>query len=318
MMIPKGKKIVVFCPGNLVTGGPELLHQLVDALVNLGRDAAICYTPIHRKFECPQPYRKYNAPQANASEADGAVVIIPEVSTAMVRQFKNSHIVIWWMSVDNYFGMSRESFVLDAIQRLKTLLRGRIPLFKIKNFYHLAQSEYARSFLDAKGIKAQMLTDYLGEEHMEPRDSQQREDLILYNPKKGIRYTRMLEEALPEFKFLPLIDMTPTEISDCCNRAKVYIDFGHHPGKDRMPREAVIAGCCLITGLRGSALFDEDVYIPKKYKVSESSANFVHDFREVITGIFEDFSEKTMDFDEYRERIKSERSVFLNQVSNIF
>lgn len=27
-------------------------------------------------------------------------------------------------------------------------------------------------------------------------------------------------------------------------KAKVYIDFGFHPGKDRIPREAVMCGAC--------------------------------------------------------------------------
>jgi len=33
---------------------------------------------------------------------------------------------------------------------------------------------------------------------------------------------------------------------------QVYIDFGHHPGQDRLPREAVQCGCVVITGKRGS------------------------------------------------------------------
>lgn len=318
-MIPRGKKIVVLCPGNQVTGGPELLHQLVNALISLGRDAKICYYPIDQEFKCPPPYLKYDVPQVKASEAVRATVILPEVATGLARQFKSSDIAIWWLSVDNYFEISEKSFTRNVYQRAKSLFyRGRVPLFRMKNFHHLAQSEYARSFLDAKGIKAQMLTDYLSDEHMKSSDPQPREDVILYNPKKGISYTRRLEQALPEFKFLPLIDMSSTEISDWCRRAKVYIDFGHHPGKDRMPREAVIAGCCLITGRQGAAFFDEDIFIPKTYKVSESSANFVHDFSEVITGIFDNFDKKTLDFDEYRDRIKHEKSTFLHQVESIF
>ena len=29
---------------------------------------------------------------------------------------------------------------------------------------------------------------------------------------------------------------------------KLYIDFGGFPGKDRLPREAVMHDCCIITG----------------------------------------------------------------------
>jgi len=317
-MLPQRKKIVVLCPGNQVTGGPELLHQLVNALIGLGRDAKICYYPTDQEFKCPTSYLKYEAPQVKASEAAGAIVILPEVATKLVRQFKNSDIAIWWLSVDNYFEFTKKSFARDVYKRAKSLYRGRVPLFRMKKFHHLAQSEYARVFLNSKGIKADMLTDYLNDAHMNLRDVQPREDVILYNPKKGIRYTRRLQLAMPEFKFVPLSNMTSNEISDWCNRAKVYIDFGHHPGKDRMPREAVIAGCCLITGRQGAANFEEDIFIPKTYKIDEYSARFELDSSEVINKIFENFDVTTLDFNAYRERIRREKSVFMHQVKNIF
>ncbi len=38
-------------------------------------------------------------------------------------------------------------------------------------------------------------------------------------------------------------------------KAKLYIDFGYHPGKERMPREACLLDCCLIIGKDGSAKY---------------------------------------------------------------
>lgn len=58
----------------------------------------------------------------------------------------------------------------------------------------------------------------------------------------------------------------------CMSKSKVYIDFGNHPGKDRIPREAAISGCIVITGKRGAAAFAEDVCIPETYKFDESCA----------------------------------------------
>ena len=36
LKIKNNSKIYVACPSNVATGGPELLHQLVHELVNLG------------------------------------------------------------------------------------------------------------------------------------------------------------------------------------------------------------------------------------------------------------------------------------------
>jgi len=47
-----------------------------------------------------------------------------------------------------------------------------------------------------------------------------------------------------------------------CVSRKLYVDFGKHPGKDRMPREAAVHGCCIITGRRGAAGNPFDIPIP--------------------------------------------------------
>ena len=58
----------------------------------------------------------------------------------------------------------------------------------------------------------------------------------------------------------------------CCQvtakllRAKIYIDFGPHPGMDRFPREAALAGCMIVTNTQGAAEYYADVPIPHKYK----------------------------------------------------
>lgn len=51
----KYKKIIVICPGNSVTGGPEALHNLVHDMVRLGLPAGICYFPFDKKFNIPDP-----------------------------------------------------------------------------------------------------------------------------------------------------------------------------------------------------------------------------------------------------------------------
>ena len=43
------------------------------------------------------------------------------------------------------------------------------------------------------------------------------------------------------------------QIINIYNKTKVYLDFGYHPGKDRMPREAALFNNCIITNKKGSA-----------------------------------------------------------------
>ncbi len=100
-------------------------------------------------------------------------------------------------------------------------------------------------------------------------------------------------------------------------RAKVYIDFGNHPGKDRIPREAAICGCCVITGKRGSAYYHNDVPIPDKYKFNDEDSSIplvVNKIQDVLS----DYDNVINDFKEYREFIKSEEDKFIQDAVNIF
>lgn len=67
-----------------------------------------------------------------------------------------------------------------------------------------------------------------------------------------------------DLRWVPLIGMTTEEMRSCMSKSKVYIDFGNHPGKDRIPREAAISGCIVITGKRGAAAFAR-MYVFRKH-----------------------------------------------------
>ena len=79
--------------------------------------------------------------------------------------------------------------------------------------------------------------------------------ILLYNPKKGLDKVLPIIEQTPWLKWIPLINLTEEDMIAYMHLAKVYVDFGNHPGKDRIPREAAICGCCVITNREGSAAY---------------------------------------------------------------
>lgn len=318
-MIFSARKIQVCCTRS-VTGGPELLHQLVHQLRQNGNDATIVYLPLGEPFECPEPYRIYDAPQSQLLDEPGVLVILPEVSTAILRRLKHATGVVWWLSVDNYLCIKRESHLRDIYWRYKSLIKHRLPLHTLSKFRHLSQSQYAIEFLGKSGIEALPLTDYLGPAHLEQPEGSlhKKQDIIIYNPKKGIRVTTMLREANPDLRFVAIENMTSQQVAELMATAKLYIDFGHHPGKDRLPREAAMAGCCVITGRRGAAANAIDVSIPEKYKLDERSSTFLAAFREQAEAVLNEYENRRADFDSYRERIRAERKLFIQQVDELF
>ncbi len=66
-----------------------------------------------------------------------------------------------------------------------------------------------------------------------------KEDIIIYNPTKNDEFLGEIMSQTPKLTWKPLEKMTPQQVAGWMNRAKLYIDFGYHPGKERMPREPV-------------------------------------------------------------------------------
>lgn len=312
------KKVYVICPGNVVTGGPELLHQFVHGLNKRGVDASIVYFPFDNEYQVPSEYQHYNINvDKYINIKRNAVVILPEIKTGYSRYFKGNEIYIWWLSVDNYF-KSEVKGIIKNIKKLIGMCMGKtyqIKISKMGRVKHLTQSKYAGEFLESYGYKSEMLSDYLNKEHfIKSHEPVNKQDIICYNPKKGYDITRRLIEINSNIKFVPIENMTPKEVSDLLHKSKVYIDFGEHPGKDRIPREAAMANCIIITGKKGSAKNDIDIPIANKYKHDESKETFYDDVSSILRESLTGFEYLIDDFKNYRISIELEEKKFNNEI----
>jgi hypothetical protein len=58
--------------------------------------------------------------------------------------------------------------------------------------------------------------------------------------------------------------MSRKEVISSLTSSKIYLDLGIHPGTDRIPREAALLGCVIVTNKRGSAGNKIDVDIDEE------------------------------------------------------
>lgn len=316
----ENKKIYICCPANFATGGPELLHQLCYKLNLFGYSAYMYYydikkdmSPVHERFA------KYNNNFVNKIEDfKENIVIVPEIKINLLKKYKNAKKVIWWLSVDNYF-VTRESLSY----KFKYLFGIREFNYKSKEVFHFAQSFYAIDFLLKQNISREKifyLSDYLNESFIENsvlNINKTKQDYILYNPKKGYEFTKKIIEAAPNLKFKKIENMSPAEVAGLMGRSKIYIDFGNHPGKDRIPREAAINGCCIITGMKGSANYYKDLPINQEFKFKDCEEN-IHHIVEKMKYILENFNMEQEKFNLYRKTINSEEEQFEKDILSIF
>lgn len=337
--INENSNIYMLCPANHQTGGTELAHQLVDLLLSKNRNAFIVYVSNDNfvRGEVPEGFRKYNIKVADRPIDDVKnVVICPESIFSFMRNFNNIQIVFWWMSVDNFFmngpflSLIRFVGILQLEKALKVLYSrykatkslysgmGLQELVNINNTsLHVYQSTYAKQFLLNKNISELLpLSDYVNTEFLSYKnDNILKQNVILFNPAKGLKFTKKIIKALPSYKFVALEKMSREELAEYFKISKLYIDFGNHPGKDRLPREAALNDCCLIVGKKGSAKYFEDVSIPSHYKFDESDlSNIIKS----ISYVMSNYSICINEFQFYKKRILLEKTKFQNEVDEIF
>lgn len=120
-----------------------------------------------------------------------------------------------------------------------------------------------------------------------------------------------------DFKFVPLINLTISEVIDILSKSKIYMDFGFHPGVDGLPRELAILKNCIITNKEGSAYYSKAVPISKKYKFEEKKKNLIK-IRNLIKKIFKNHKNELQNFKNYLSIIEKEEFKFKSQVAKIF
>ena len=114
---------------------------------------------------------------------------------------------------------------------------------------------------------------------------------------------RLMDECL-YIKFKPITGMTREQVIDTMRHAKLYVDFGEFPGRERMPREAALCGCCLITSKIGASAYAGDFAHTYKFESKDSHIwAIAHKIRYVLAN----YSECRKDFDEFRNLLRSDR-----------
>ena len=310
---PLYKKVYILCPAYAVTGGPEALHQLGEALTHAGIDVAMvyikCYTPwyrikktYHPNFKIvadgkPDRYADYHINQATHIDfSPQTLVVLPETLTRFSTHFSPCKTAIWWLSVDNYDKPFNN--------------------FSNPDLLHFFQSRYAEHFLIQNGAQhIAPLFDFINIPDTQTHSQKIIRNRVCYNPKKGLEITQKIREKLgSQVEFLPLINMSSAELSEALATSKVYIDFGHHPGKDRIPREAALSGSVVITSKFGAAYFEKDLPISENYKFHSTDISGICD---AILDAITHYSERTIEFDDYRKEIKNQKEEFYQQARNI-
>lgn len=332
-------KVFAYYPRGVRTGGPEALHQLVNGLRQLGHEAFLVPLPGTENAVRVPEYERYNAPEsASVDDVPGVAVVVPEVSYKMLSGVRNAQRFCWWLSIDNSPLFRRERLTLEMkefgigskrqlfdneLRRHASSIQRRISgqTALLRNVQHLAQSQYAWSYLYSRmNIVASMLSDFtpLDIVSNDISPASERGMTVVYNPKKSIELSARVAAAYPRATFQPLVNMSRDEVIDALKASAVYLDLGNHPGKDRMPREAALVGCVSLVARRGSAAFSADVPLPWRNKINLQMGDPIANVVSSLDHVFNSPDEFQAGQRGYVENIRQEEENFLSEIQAVF
>jgi len=303
-------EILHVCPAKVATGGTESIHKLVSELNKVdGVYARILYVGDYEGDPQPEDYARYHCGYVTMfPEYFSGCVIFPEIygNDVIDPKYESCIVAINWAGVDVYDW---------SVPKAK---RGLY--LKRKDCIHLAQSEYAMDHLRKLGLKGIKIEDVLNEDFFfDKYINIARNNLVLYNGAayKLTQFQKMvMQRCRTEYgiRFQPLSGFTRHELIDLFYQCKLYIDFGVFSGRERLPREAAMCGCCVLTSRTGAAGYHEDVPIPDKYKFTTDQ---VDEAMKMIIHVLANYDQCKHDFDEYRTSLVHDRDVLPDQVKEL-
>lgn len=343
--------VYVLCPANSVTGGPDALHQMVFYLNKIGVAAKIVYVSdsSQENVSIPAPYQIYVDSflrETDVVDSPENSIVVPEVLASRIKKIKKAKCYLWWLSINNSlkYRTSRKvvyflTLPLRIVKNWKYYKGNTLKIVRFilnrnnysfqnesSNITHLCASFYAYDYVSQRSknqivkciepISKLFLKIYSQEE--KNISVQNRKDVILYNPVR--KYNHILDKiskVAPELKFEPLRGLTQEQLIEKYKTSKLYIDFGAFPGAERIPKEAVLFGCAVITGKRGASGFHGDVPIPEEYKFGNPDSQ-IDEIVAKIRYVLDNYEKVYSDFDEYRNTVLNLEENFIRSLKEIF
>lgn len=324
--------VYILYPRGVQTGGPEALHQLGAALREIGTPAFL--VPLANTISKSRvaEYEKYDVPEAKQIiDQPGNAVVAPEVCYLNLVKYRHVDRFCWWLSVDNSqlfeSGRRRPGMQAESFEQHVRRVAHRIVFPFIRQFalrlpvHHLTQSAYAYDFLFSRaGLTSSMLSDYISFPTPTKGDAPptRNERQIAFNfAKGGDLVQQVIESNTVDALWVPIKNMTHHDVIRTLQSSAIYLDLGHQPGKDRLPREAAASGAVTLVARRGAGASDIDFPLPYDHKIAADNTA-TKSASTALNAVLADLSHQYERQKTFRDVIELERQVFIRDVRQIF
>jgi hypothetical protein len=334
-------KIYILCPGNVISGGIYSLHNLCAKLIEAGFHAGIHYHNIIPGVINHDHIRSYNVPSFESIvDTSDNIIIVSETETLFLHPFLYIRKMVYWLGLNNYFKKPpfRRPFTIktfrkfiqcrnyygysagmveDIKRNISWWVKARDIIWQ-DNTIHMSNSHYVAECCKKRGIKKiYVLHNPVREEYyLEAKHEVLKKTKIIVGPKTP-KILILLCRLYFRYEVVRLKHLSPHTVKQHMKEAMVFAEFGNNSGRDRMPREAALMGCVVLSNTRGSASVYSDMPFPSTFKIADSITNYPKIIK-LLKYSIENYSSVIVDFQEYVHRLEEERMNFPANVKSIF
>ena len=307
----------VFCP-NKISWRTEALHQLCNALKQLGHPASMWYTDenYNNRYTLKTPLQqKYNVAASNfyrLKEIDHpnfVWIMFEHYPTKVYESCKKARLVIWYLDIPFSYGncidpknktLTNCIFLTQCQEGTKTLKQLNLfqPIIEVTNYIdpHYICSEEELEF--EQPIKQ-----------------------VVFNNTEAQDHIIALRSLMPDVRFLGAYDHHPTITKDLGLKSCVYLDFGLQFCLSTKMREMVSLGCIPIINRVNTCISTIDIPVPLKYTLNpHQTSDIAYDYEEIrrlINSIFSNFQRAFTDLQPFRSLIRDQNQKFLSSVQTL-
>jgi hypothetical protein len=161
------------------------------------------------------------------------------------------------------------------------------------------------------------LSDYTCRSFYENPISGPDKKFISIFPRKGAELASVFLNNSKELNFKIIQEMSREQVVEALKQSLIYIDFGHHPGKDRVPREAIASEAVIFVNDQGSASHHLDCPLDDFYKFSAldvQNGSLLHKVKHVMANPGLHLNRQAY----FRQKVFLEKEEFDLQVKSFF
>lgn len=320
-------KFIILCPDHN-TGGPFALLQLSKAINELGQESEIFFSNIGK---IKPKTKKKNLIQKKIIVDNFIIkykrkprIHIPDIPYKICYNLHIDDVIIFTETMLDYsttfYNMGFKNRVFLWLSWNNAPLADLTKfnnIINLLNSIHIFQSKHAETEARRLNFIGSLVSDYTIYDENQLNQNYNKTNDICFLEGKAPGTDELIQDLRNNFSIIPIKNMTQSQVIDTLKKSKFFIDFGSHPGKDRIPREAALHECIPLVHNIGAAKYYEDVTIPDYLKIDSFTLSNSTLLCKKINRIKSNINQTLNDIEPYIHKIKEEREIFYNEVRNL-